>query len=127
MPMRSMQWPISLHRDYAIRDNEVGRRRGADIQNAPMDAFPMENVLGPAVLGPRNDAEHVLHTERDACPMVRLDLGHRNNEVRRTWKCLRDGLGPDLDFAVDFHARPSPTVATIILREIEPLHLLFAE
>jgi galactonate dehydratase len=40
---------------------------------------------------------------------------------------LREGLGPDLDFAVDFHARPSPTVAAIILKEIEPLHLLFAE
>ena len=40
---------------------------------------------------------------------------------------LREGLGPDLDFAVDFHARPSPTVAAIILREIGPLHLLFAE
>src|SRR4051795_3731035 len=40
---------------------------------------------------------------------------------------LREGLGPDLDFAVDFHARPSPSVAAIILREIEPLHLLFAE
>ena len=40
---------------------------------------------------------------------------------------LREGLGPDLDFAVDFHARPSPNVAAIILREIEPLHLLFAE
>jgi galactonate dehydratase len=25
------------------------------------------------------------------------------------------------------HARPSPTVAAIILREIEPLHLMFAE
>jgi hypothetical protein len=40
---------------------------------------------------------------------------------------LREGLGPDRDFAVDFHARPSPTVAAIILREIEPLNLLFAE
>ena len=40
---------------------------------------------------------------------------------------LREGLGSDLDFAVDFHARPSPTVAAIILREIEPLHLFFAE
>jgi galactonate dehydratase len=40
---------------------------------------------------------------------------------------LREGLGPDLDFAVDFHARPSPTVAAILLREIEPYHLLFAE
>jgi galactonate dehydratase len=45
----------------------------------------------------------------------------------RHMEMLREGLGPDLDFAVDFHARPSPTVAAIILREIEPLHLLFAE
>ena len=40
---------------------------------------------------------------------------------------MREGLGPDIDFAVDFHARTSPSVAAIILREIEPLHLLFAE
>jgi galactonate dehydratase len=40
---------------------------------------------------------------------------------------LRTGLGPDVDFAVDFHARPSPSVASIILREVEPFHLLFAE
>jgi galactonate dehydratase len=40
---------------------------------------------------------------------------------------LRLGLGPDIDFACDFHARPSPTVAAILLREIEPLHMLFAE
>ena len=51
-------------------------------------------------------------------------------KIRRAVKhmeMLREGLGPDLDFAVDFHARPNPTVAAIILREIEPLHLLFAE
>jgi galactonate dehydratase len=40
---------------------------------------------------------------------------------------LRAGLGPDIDFAVDFHARPSPSVSAILLREIEPFHLLFAE
>src|SRR6266545_2937616 len=39
---------------------------------------------------------------------------------------LREGLGPDVDFAVDFHARPSPSVAAILVREIEPFHLLFA-
>ena len=40
---------------------------------------------------------------------------------------LREGLGPDIDFAVDFHARPSPSVSAIILREVEPFHLFFAE
>src|SRR5690348_17251706 len=53
-----------------------------------------------------------------------------NAKIKRAvshMEMLREGLGPDLDFAVDFHARPSPTVAAIILKEIEPLHLLFAE
>ena len=45
----------------------------------------------------------------------------------KSMETLREGLGPDIDFAVDFHARPSPSVASIILREIEPFHLFFAE
>jgi galactonate dehydratase len=45
----------------------------------------------------------------------------------KSMETLREGLGPDIDFAVDFHAKPSPTVAAILVREIEPLHLLFAE
>jgi galactonate dehydratase len=59
-----------------------------------------------------------------------LECVETNAKIRRAvahMEMLREGLGPDLDFAVDFHARPSPTVAAIILREIEPLQLLFAE
>lgn len=40
---------------------------------------------------------------------------------------LRENLGPDLDIAVDFHAKTSPSVASIIVKEVEPLHLLFIE
>jgi galactonate dehydratase len=59
-----------------------------------------------------------------------LEWVETNAKIKRAvahMAMLREGLGPDLDFAVDFHARPSPTVAAILLREIEPLHLLFAE
>ena len=59
-----------------------------------------------------------------------LEWIETNAKLTRAVKALetmREGLGPDIDFAVDFHARPSPSVAAIILREIEPLHLLFAE
>ena len=59
-----------------------------------------------------------------------LEWVERDRKLKRAVKhmeMLREGLGPDLDFAVDFHARPSPTVAAIILREIEPFHLFFAE
>jgi galactonate dehydratase len=40
---------------------------------------------------------------------------------------LRDGLGPDIDIGVDFHAKTSPAVAVIICKEVEPLNLLFIE
>ncbi len=56
-----------------------------------------------------------------------VETGAKLKRAVKHLEMLREGLGPDLDFACDFHARPSPTVAAIILREIEPLHLLFAE
>lgn len=59
-----------------------------------------------------------------------LEWVETNAKIKRAVKSmetLREGLGPDIDFAVDFHARPSPTVAAIILKEIEPLNMLFAE
>jgi galactonate dehydratase len=40
---------------------------------------------------------------------------------------LREGLGPDIDIAIDFHAKTSPSVASILIRELEPLNLLFIE
>jgi galactonate dehydratase len=40
---------------------------------------------------------------------------------------LREGLGPDIDIAVDFHAKTSPSVASILVKEAEPLNLLFIE
>ena len=56
-----------------------------------------------------------------------VETGAKIKRAVAHMEMLRNGLGADLDFAVDFHARPSPAVAAIILREIEPLHLLFAE
>jgi galactonate dehydratase len=40
---------------------------------------------------------------------------------------LRENLGPDIDIAVDFHAKTSPSVASVIVKEVEPLNLLFVE
>jgi galactonate dehydratase len=39
----------------------------------------------------------------------------------------REALGPDIDIAVDFHAKTSPSVASILVKEAEPLNLLFIE
>jgi len=40
---------------------------------------------------------------------------------------LREGLGDDIDIAIDFHAKTSPSVASIICKEVEPLNLMFIE
>jgi galactonate dehydratase len=40
---------------------------------------------------------------------------------------MREILGPDIDIAVDFHAKTSPAVASVLAKELEPVHLLFIE
>lgn len=40
---------------------------------------------------------------------------------------LREVLGPEIDIAIDFHAKTSPSVASIIVKEVESLNLLFIE
>ena len=53
-----------------------------------------------------------------------------NDSIRRAVKqleMLREGLGDDIDIGVDFHAKTSPSVASIICKEVEPLNLMFIE
>src|ERR1035441_971166 len=52
MPVSSVQRPVAFHRDHPIRDNEVDRRRGADVENAAMDPLPVEKVFGQPYLLP---------------------------------------------------------------------------
>jgi galactonate dehydratase len=40
---------------------------------------------------------------------------------------MREALGPEIDIAIDFHAKTSPAVASVIVKEVEPLNLLFIE
>ena len=54
----------------------------------------------------------------------------RRDKIERAIKSIqmqREVLGPDIDIAVDFHAKTSPSVASIIVKEVEPLNLLFIE
>ncbi|MCW5981937.1 MAG: galactonate dehydratase [Bryobacteraceae bacterium] len=53
-----------------------------------------------------------------------------NEKISRAVKriqTLREGLGPDIDIGVDFHAKTSPSVASTIIKEVEALNLLFVE
>jgi len=56
-----------------------------------------------------------------------IETNEKITEAVRHIEMLREGLGPDIDIAVDFHAKTSPTVASVIIKELEPLHLLWVE
>jgi len=45
----------------------------------------------------------------------------------KSMQVMRESLGPEIDIAVDFHAKTSPSVASVIVKEVEPLNLLFIE
>lgn len=56
-----------------------------------------------------------------------IETNDKISEAVKHIETLRQGLGPDIDIAVDFHAKTSPTVASVIIKELEPLHLLWVE
>jgi galactonate dehydratase len=56
-----------------------------------------------------------------------IDTNDKIGAAVRSIQMLREGLGPDIDIAVDFHAKTSPSVASIIVKEVEPLNLLWIE
>jgi len=56
-----------------------------------------------------------------------IDTHQKIDAVVKHLQMLREGLGPDIDIGIDFHAKSSPTVASVIINEIEPLRLLFVE
>jgi galactonate dehydratase len=56
-----------------------------------------------------------------------IDTRKKISAAVRSMQVLRESLGPDIDIAVDFHAKTSPSVASIMVKEVEPLNLLFIE
>ncbi len=56
-----------------------------------------------------------------------IDTRKKISAAVKSMEVLRESLGPDIDIAVDFHAKTSPTVASILVKEVEPLNLLFIE
>jgi galactonate dehydratase len=56
-----------------------------------------------------------------------IETNEKITEAIRHVQMLREGLGPEIDLAVDFHAKTSPSVASVIIKELDPLRLLWVE
>ena len=80
--MGSVQRAVAFHGNDSIGNHEVRPNCRADVENASLDALPMENVFWPPVDGARNYAKHVLHRQRDPGPMVGFHLRHGHKEIR---------------------------------------------
>jgi galactonate dehydratase len=56
-----------------------------------------------------------------------IDTRKKISAAIKGMQVLRESLGLDIDIAVDFHAKTSPSVASVLVKEVEPLNLLFIE
>jgi galactonate dehydratase len=56
-----------------------------------------------------------------------IDTHAKIDEAVKRYQMFREEIGPNIDIATDFHAKTSPSVAAIIMKEIEPLNFLFVE
>jgi galactonate dehydratase len=56
-----------------------------------------------------------------------VDVPKAVTEMVERVAAVRAAVGDEVDIAVDLHRRLSPAMAKIVLRELEPFHLLFAE
>ena len=75
-PRSTVERTVALHGDDAVGDHKVDRNRCAQIENALLNAFPMQDILWSSVPRAGDNSKHVLHSERHARPVVRLDLRH---------------------------------------------------
>lgn len=56
-----------------------------------------------------------------------IETNAKISRAVKAMQAVREGLGDDIDIGVDFHAKTSPAVAAILVKEVEPLNLLFIE
>src|SRR6266478_1237766 len=51
-----------------------------------------------------------------------IETSRNIDRAVKSMQMTREALGPDIDVAVDFHAKTSPSVASVIVKEVEPLN-----
>jgi galactonate dehydratase len=56
-----------------------------------------------------------------------IDTNDKIDRAVKYLQSIREDFGNEIDIGIDFHAKTSPSVASIIIKEIEPLNLLFVE
>ena len=73
-PSIAFERAIAFHADDAIDNGELRRARQGDVDDAVVDAAPVEFIFRPAVADAGDGAEEVFERQRGAGPVMRLQL-----------------------------------------------------
>lgn len=68
-----------------------------------------------------------LKTSMVAPPVRSIDTWKKVESIITRIAVMREAAGEEIDIAVDFHGRISPAMAPLLMRELEPFHLMFIE
>lgn len=60
-------------------------------------------------------------------PIRHIDTAKTIKHIVHKMEVLRDAIGDEIDFAIDFHGRISPAMAPMLCRELEPYYPMFIE
>jgi hypothetical protein len=70
----AIEWSVAFHRHDPVSNHEMNWSGCAEIENALLDPFPVQDVLRLSVARAGDNPEHVLQGQRHARPVMRLDL-----------------------------------------------------
>ncbi len=73
------------------------------------------------------DGFTALKTSMVAPPIRFIDTFSKVEDIVQRIAVMREAAGKDVDIAVDFHGRISPAMAPVLMKELEPFHLMFIE
>src|SRR6476646_8462286 len=60
-PRGSHDWPVDFHRRHGVDNRELRPYGGDEVDDRVRDAVRVQDVLRPAVDGPRNGSKQILH------------------------------------------------------------------
>lgn len=93
----------------------------------PFQDDPSESEIRYWIKKRVDDGFTALKTSMVAPPIRFIDTFSKVEDIVYRLTVMREAAGKDVDIAVDFHGRISPAMAPILMRELEPLHLMFVE
>lgn len=73
------------------------------------------------------DGFTALKTSMITPPVRHIDTPKTIKHIVHKMEVLRECIGDEIDFAIDFHGRISPAMAPILCRELEPYYPMFIE